>query len=401
MTRGGIRIAFLTSGGLAPCLSASIGALIQRYVELDPDCDMMGYLHGYRGLLLGQSITISEVVRENADILKKYGGSPIGNSRVNLTNVEDCVERGFVKEGEDPFQVAADQLMDDGVTILHTIGGDDTNTVAAQLSAFLAENQYDLTVVGLPKTVDNDIHPITQSLGALTAAEQGAIFFENIVNENTSRTRQLIVHEIMGRQSGWLTAATAREYRSRLERKPFLPELLLTKERWDIDAVYIPESPLDLEAESERLRQMMDRKDGVNIFLSEGAATETIVEDLEAEGKDVKRDSFGHVALDHLNPGEWFSKKFAEKIGAEKVLVQKSGYFARSAIPNEKDLDLIEKTAGMAAHYALNGKGGVVGLDQENNDELSLIGFSRIEGGKRFDFKAAWFRDLLREIGQS
>ena len=64
----------------------------------------------------------------------------------------------------------------DNVDILHTIGGDDTNTMAAQLSNYLKENNYDLTVVGLPKTVDNDVYPLVQTLGAWTAAEQGAIF---------------------------------------------------------------------------------------------------------------------------------------------------------------------------------------------------------------------------------
>ena len=74
----------------------------------------------------------------------------------------------------------------DGITILHTIGGDDTNMTAADLAKYLAQNGYDLTVVGLPKTVDNDVVPIRQTLGAVTAAEQGAIFFENVVNEATA-----------------------------------------------------------------------------------------------------------------------------------------------------------------------------------------------------------------------
>ena len=70
-------------------------------------------------------------MRRKALVLTKHGGSPIGNSRVKLTNVADCVKRGLVKEGEDPLKVAADQLVKDGVDVLHTIGGDDTNTTAA------------------------------------------------------------------------------------------------------------------------------------------------------------------------------------------------------------------------------------------------------------------------------
>lgn len=393
-------IAFLTAGGLAPCLSASIGALIQQYNIVAPDSEMIGYLNGYRGLLLGKSIPISPAVREKAKILKKYGGSPIGNSRVKLTNVDDCLRRGYIKEGENPLQVSADQLIKDGITILHTIGGDDTNTMAAQLSDYLSRNNYDLTVVGLPKTVDNDVYPITQTLGAWTAAEQGAHFFENIVNENTTSTRQLIIHEVMGRQCGWLTAATAFEYRKRLEDKPFLPEFLLEKKRWDIDAVYLPELPLDLESESRRLRKRMEEKDGVNIFLSEGAGIDTIVSELESQGREVKRDAFGHVMLDYINPGQWFSKQFEDLLKADKVLVQKSGYFARSASPRKRDLDLIQKTAEKAAEYALSGQSGVVGLDEDRNHELCLIQFSRIKGGKPFDTEVSWFKKMLKDIGQ-
>ena len=151
-------------------------------------------------------------------MLHEHGGSPIGNSRVKLTNVADAVKRGLVKEGEHPLQVAAEQLARDGITILHTIGGDDTSTTAADLASYLADNGYALTVVGMPKTVDNDIVPMRQSLGALTAAEEGAIFFENVVNEATASPRTLLIHEVMGRNCGWLTAATARAYRERLAR---------------------------------------------------------------------------------------------------------------------------------------------------------------------------------------
>lgn len=62
-------------------------------------------------------------------------------SRVKLTNVKDCVMRGLVKEGEDPQKVAADQLIKDGVQVLHTIGGDDTNTAAADLARYLRNNK--------------------------------------------------------------------------------------------------------------------------------------------------------------------------------------------------------------------------------------------------------------------
>jgi len=291
-------------------------------------------------------------------------------------------------------------LEKDEITILHTIGGDDTNMAAAELARFLALNGYNLTVVGIPKTVDNDVEPISQTLGAWTAAEQGAIFFENIANENTTSSRQLLIHEVMGRNCGWLTAATAFEYRKRLDKKAFLPDVLLSRDKWDIDAIYIPEMNLDIKQEMERLYKLMDEKDCVNIFLSEGAGVETIVAEMESKGEAVRRDAFGHVRLDELNPGAWFAQKFSKMLNAEKTLVQKSGYFARSAAPNDRDLDLIMRTADKAVEAGLNGESGVVGLDEDENNKLRVINFSRIKGGKPFNIKQDWFRQMLQEIGQ-
>ena len=395
-----MKIAFLTAGGIAPCLSASVGALIQKYNEIAPDAELIGYLNGYRGLLLGKSILIPNSVKERYSTLYDFGGSPIGNSRVKLTNVDDCTKKGYVKDGEDPLKVAADQLTKDEINILHTIGGDDTNTMAAQLSFYLKDHGYDLTVVGLPKTVDNDVFPVTQTLGAWTAAEQSAIFFENVVNENTTSTRQLIIHEVMGRHCGWLTAHTARDYRDRLNRRDFLPELMVSRDRWDIDAIFIPEEDMDLESEFDRLKGVMDEKDGVNIFLSEGAGQEAILREIESSGEEVPRDAFGHVRLDEINPGQWFAKQFSAKLGAEKTLVQKSGYFARSSKANDRDIDLIKRSAFFGAEQALERRSGLAGLDDEKNGELNLIDFERIKGGKPFDADLDWYRSMLIDIGQ-
>ena len=395
-----MKIAFLTAGGIAPCLSSSIGALIEQYAKRKPEVKMIGYLNGYRGLLLGKSIVFPESVKNNFTALYDFGGSPIGNSRVKLTNIQDCIDRGYVNDGEDPLRVAADQLKKDNVDILHTIGGDDTNTMAAQLSNYLKENNYDLTVVGLPKTVDNDVFPITQTLGAWTAADQGAIFFENIINENTTSTRQLIIHEVMGRNCGWLTAQTALEYRKRLNDKTFLPELMVSKDKWDIDAIYIPEIDFDFKSEVDRLKKIMDKKDGVNIFLSEGAGLDTITREMESNGEVIPRDAFGHVKLDEINPGQWFAKRFSSALNAEKTLVQKSGYFARSAKSNNRDLNLIKDSAKLAVDFALIQKSGVIGKDMDENDDLVLIDFNRIKGGKPFDHSLSWFKEILLDIGQ-
>lgn len=394
------KVALLTAGGLAPCLNSAVGGLIERYTEIDPSIELICYRSGYKGLLLGDSIAVTAEIREDAHLLHRYGGSAIGNSRVKLSNVKDCVKRGLVKEGDDPRKVAADQLIKDGVDVLHTIGGDDTNTAAADLAAFLKQNDYDLTVIGLPKTIDNDVYPIRQSLGAYTAAEQGAAFFENVVNEHNANPRMLIVHEVMGRHCGWLTAATALEYMESIDHDAYIPELGLDKERFEVHGVYIPEMPLNIDAECERLKGIMDDIDNVNLFISEGAGVEDIVKQMEADGEEVPRDAFGHVKLDAVNPGKYFAEKIAERIGAEKVLVQKSGYFSRAAEANEEDIRLIKSCVDTAVDCALRREGGVIGHDEDQDNRLRAIEFDRIKGGKPFDVSTPWFQELLSEIGQ-
>ena len=393
-----MKIAFLTSGGIAPCLSASIGRLTENYLSKYPKAEIIGYLNGYKGLLLGNSISFPKSLLGNTNKFYQFGGSPIGNSRVKLTNIDDCIKKGYVKEGENPLEVAANQLVKDGITILHTIGGDDTNITAADLSNYLKANNYNLTVVGLPKTVDNDVYPIAQTLGAWTAAEQGAIFFENVANENTTSDRQLIIHEVMGRDCGWLTAATALEYRKRLNNLHFIPEIGLSKEKWEVHSVLIPEEEIDFDKECERLNKVMDKHDCVNVFLSEGAGTDVIIRETKKNGGAVLRDAFGHVRLDDLNPGQWFAKQLGKRLNANKVLVQKSGYFGRSSKANQADLDLIFEVADHAVQSALNGKNGVVGWDEDNNNTLSCIDFSRIKGGKPFDTTLDWYKDMIKEI---
>ena len=348
----------------------------------------------------GDSVEVTARDARARDLLHAFGGSPIGNSRVKLTNVKDCVRRGLVQQGQDPLHVAAEQLSRDGVDVLHTIGGDDTNGTAADLAAYLHGNGYELTVVGLPKTIDNDVVPIRQSLGAWTAAEQGALFARNIIAEHSSNPRMLIVHEVMGRNCGWLTAATAPRTTAGSQSAQFAGWLENSPRRWDVHAVFVPERPFDIAEEATRLRAVMDESAASTSSSPRAPGVAEIVAALEAAGEEVPRDPFGHVQLDKINPGQWFAKQFADRLGADKVLVQKSGYFARSAAANDADLALIRQCTDLAVDAALRGSSGVIGQDEERGDELRAIEFERIKGGKAFDARAVVHRPA-RDIGQA
>ena len=165
--------------------------------------------------------------------------------------------------------------------------------------------------------------------------------------------------------------------------------------------VYVPERPFDIAAEAERLRATMEEYDGVNLFLSEGAGVQEVVEAMQAAGEEVTRDPFGHVQIDKINPGPGSPSSSPSSWEPDKVLVQKSGYFARSAAANDQDLALIRRCTDYAVDAALRGESGVVGEDEERGDELRAVEFDRIKGGKAFDTSAEWFTALLSDLGQS
>jgi diphosphate-dependent phosphofructokinase len=319
-----------------------------------------------------------------------------------LTNVKDCIARGFCQENETPLEVAAQQLIKDNINVLHTIGGDDTNTQAAQLSKYILEQHGGkVVVIGMPKTIDNDVYPIVQTLGAQTAADQGALFFDNVVSESTANPKMLILHECMGRDSGYLTSATAKSYRDLLAKHTFVEGFTSTAASRDIHAIWIPEIHFDLETEGARLKTLMDKYGNLNVFFGEGTGVEEIIKDMEASGQEVPRDAFGHVALAKINPGQYFSTRLSSIVGAEKTLVQKSGYFARAAAANDFDRELIGACAKEGVESAIAGVSGCMGQDEDmEGTPIRAIEFERIKGGKPFDIKVEWFQTMLKEIGQ-
>lgn len=404
-----VHVGFMTSGGLAPCLSSSISQLAKYWIESLKKGTISGltlrmYVDGYSGILTGNSFVVPESEYSSFEKLNLLGGSPIGNSRVKLTNLADCEKRGFIKAGEDPLEIASQQLILDQIQVLHTIGGDDTNTQAAVLSKYLLDKHNgSVIVIGMPKTIDNDVIPIKQTFGADTAARQGAIFFENIVNESTANPRMLILHEVMGRDCGFLTAKTAQYYRENLSTQdlasPIFPSNVTSR---DIHAIWIPELKLDLVAEGARLKKVMDENGCVNVFFGEGTGVEEIIRDMESHGEEVPRDAFGHVTLNKISPGQYFSKRLAKYIDADKTIVQKSGYFARSAAANDFDRSLIGECAKVGVASAIAGVSGCMGEDEEREGHpIRPIEFERIKGGKAFDTSKNWFQTMLKEIGQA
>ena len=396
--------ALLTTGRIAPCFAPAVAFFIKKYSEIEGvEYRVIAYRHGFRGLLRGDSFLVGLEERMAADLLLSKGGSPLGASRTRLTNTEHLLSRGLIRGGEDAFEKCAAQLVKDNVDVLHIIGSSHAQKTGKRLSEIVwAKYQRVLRMIGVPKTIENDMYPIKMTCGAQTAAEECAKYFSNVVPEHNSNPRMLIIHEVKGRAAGWLTAATALEYRKLLNMKEYSPTMGLSRENAEIHAVYTPEMTIDFEAEIKRLKRVMDRYDNVNIFLAQGTCQEVILAEEAAKGAPMqKHDTLGYTVT---NTALWFAERLKKGIEAQKVLIQKSGIYVRASACGEADLTLIQGIVDYAVEMALDpsrSATGVVGHnEQEEDGRLSLINISLLEGEKKFDLSTPWFVQLLAAIGQ-
>ena len=112
----------------------------------------------------------------------------------------------------------------------------------------------------------------------------------------------------------------------------------------------------------------------------------------------MERDAFGHVKLDKVNAGKWIGEQFMKHLGAQKMLIQKSGYFARSSAANAFDLNLIQSCVDYAVECALKGQSGLIGHDEQQADRLRCIEFERVSGGKPLDVNRSDVKAFFRTI---
>jgi pyrophosphate--fructose-6-phosphate 1-phosphotransferase len=405
-------VAMITCGRIAPCFGPAVGGLIRRYQDVagldgcsaNARVRLIAYLHGFRGMLRGDVLRIGPAELQASPLLVAKGGSPIGASRTRLSNFDHLRFRGLIADSEDPVDKATRQLMKDNVSVLHIIGSSHAQITGQQLSTYLKNTySYELRCIGLAKTIENDMWPIEKSLGAQTAAEQGALYFEHVVAEHNSNPRMLIIHEIKGRSAGWLTATTAFEYRERLKNRRFADAMGLSRENYDVHAVYTPEMNIDFDSELRRLRRCMDRNDNVNIFVAAGTMKAQIIKEARKSGKFLVR----HPTLGYevAETGAWFAEKLKREINAEKVLIQKSGVYVRAAAAGNKDRQLAQGCVNFAVDAALDALrdrnvSGVVGHDARASGQLGLVDFEALMQKKPFDLSSPWFVEMLASIGQ-
>jgi 6-phosphofructokinase 1 len=287
------RVGVLTGGGDCPGLNAVIRAVTRR--SLTRGHEVVGVRDGWRGLVDGRFLELGP--REISGILPR-GGTILGTTRTNPYKTDDGVERVLSN-----FESA-------GLTALVAIGGEDTLGVAARL-----HEERGFPVVGVPKTIDNDLSATDYTFGFDTAVSIATEAIDRLHTTAESHNRVMVL-EVMGRHTGWIA--------------------VMSGIAGGADVILIPEQPITVEDACDELRRRHERgKDFSIVVVSEGyeltyasGETRRVAEEARAS------DQFGHVRFGGV--GDALAREIEERTGFE-TRVTVLGHVQRGGSPTPRD----------------------------------------------------------------
>jgi ATP-dependent phosphofructokinase / diphosphate-dependent phosphofructokinase len=328
-----MRIGVLTGGGDCPGLNAAIRAIAYRAWMLGDE--VWGFREGWAGLLgEGNAQLLSH--EEIAGIIH-LGGTILGSSRTNPAR------------DEDEMRVVEDNLRRLGIDALATIGGDDTLSVSAKLS------ERGFAVVGIPKTIDNDVPHTDYCIGFDSAAEIVGEALDRLHTTAESHRRAMVV-EVMGRDAGWLAMAGGIA--------------------GGADLIIIPEEPLTLDRVLRHLEHRMQSRRFSIIVVAEGAT----VEGVEPPTAGGQVDQFGHAQLATRGIGTRLAEAIGQRTGVE-ARVTVLGHVQRGGSPSMFDRVLATRMGSTAVDWVHAGRTGVMTAAQ--GLEIVPVPFSEIIGHHR------------------
>jgi ATP-dependent phosphofructokinase / diphosphate-dependent phosphofructokinase len=322
-----LRVGILTGGGDCPGLNAVIRAIVRRGLGLG-ESSFVGFRYGWAGVL---EHDVVELTRESTAGILPRGGTILGTSRTNpLAGRPDGLER------------VRSTFEREGLGVLIPIGGEDTLGVALRLS------EEGLPIVGVPKTIDNDIGGTDVTFGFHTAVQIATDAIDRLHTTAESHNRVMVV-EVMGRHAGWIATYAGIA--------------------GGADAILVPERPFDIEEVCARLRRRHAR--GITfsiVVVSEGAAPREGTAISVADG--APADEFGHVRLGGI--GVELAREIELLTGYE-TRATILGHVQRGGTPTAYDRVLATRFGVAAMDAAVGGRfGGMMALQGPSIIEVPL-----------------------------
>jgi 6-phosphofructokinase 1 len=310
------RVGIVTCGGLCPGLNDVIRALVLQLTQHYGVTRIVGFRNGYQGLTARYGHDVVDLTPDRVAGINEYGGTILGTSRGNQdpNDIVDCLE----------------QL---GINILFVIGGDGSMRGALTIAEVVAERDRRIAVVGVPKTIDNDIPYIEQSFGFQTAFAKATEFIRAAHVEAASVPGGIGLVQLMGRHCGFIACYAA----------------LATN---DTDYVLIPEVPFDLDAFLGHLRRRVVERGHAMVVVAEGAGQEYLPSGAP------ERDASGNLRLQDF--GQYLRQRIGEDFAAADRPVNLKyidpSYAIRSVPANPYDSVYCIRLAHAAAHAAMAGR---------------------------------------------
>ena len=318
-TRAGI----VTCGGLCPGLNDVIRSVFLELHHAYGVKEVLGFQGGYQGLDPARGAEPIVLTKAFVDDIHKEGGTVLGTSR-----------------GPVDFGLAVDNLIRRSVQILFTIGGDGTQRGGNALFQEAKRRGHALAVVGIPKTVDNDVAFVSRTFGYLTAVQEAAQVLHRAHTEARSVGNGISLVKLMGRHAGFIAGGA-------------------TVASQDVNFILVPEVPFRLEGERgflAALKQRIVNRKHALVVVAEGAG-QNLLESPKAE-----RDASGNVKLKDI--GLFLRDRIEAHFKAEKIPVVMRyfdpSYLIRSSPANAGDSILCDQFARNAVHAAMAGKTGLV-----------------------------------------
>lgn len=311
------RIGILTSGGDCPGLNAAIRGVARAAYEMFDDVEIVGIHDGYRGLIDGD---YSEMKRSQFSGILTLGGTILGTSRTPFRDM-----RKIGDDNVDKVAAMKKTYKDLKLDCLVTLGGNGTHKTANLLS------EEGLNVIGLPKTIDNDIYGTDFTFGFHTANDIATEVIDRIHTTAASHGRCMVV-EIMGNKAGWLT--------------------LYSGVAGGADAILIPEIPYSIEKVAKVVKERAESNKGFTIIaVAEGAMD-------KEEAKMKKKEREAKRAAEHFSSSAYVAQQLRDLVGVEARNVV-PGHIQRGGTPSAYDRVLSTQFGVHAAELIRDGVYGV------------------------------------------
>ena len=352
------RAAIVTCGGLCPGLNNVIRSVTRELRFSYGVKSVLGIRGGYRGLDPSRGKPPLELTEELVEDIHKKGGTLLGTSR-----------------GPVDTAVAVDFLIAQKIDILFTVGGDGTQRGGNALYQEALKRGHSLAVVGIPKTIDNDVRFVSRTFGFGTAVDEAVRVIDSAHTEARSVDNGVSLVKLMGRHAGFIAAAA-------------------TVASQDVNFCLVPEQPFSLGGFLDALEKRLQHKSHAVIVVAEGAGQDLLGKSGEKDASgNAKLEDIGHFLRDAI--GTHFQSRGTEMI----MRYFDPSYQIRGCPANTEDALLCDRMGRHAVHAAMSGRTGLV--ISFLHGQFAHVPIDVIAaGGKRLDLEGELWRAVLSSTGQ-